>query len=617
MRKIYLSLLCFAAGMSVNAQKVENSTTSKLSKSTMSAAKTTAKRSSTEKAAGDILFQNNFSTTSDWAATQGPNQVGALGTWEILNAVPASLVTQSLAGYNFPTAMLSTSGGNFGFINSDAAGGSGTQDAYFTYTGAIDLSALTIGTSITLEFDNIFRHYNETFFVEFSNDNGVTWTPVQINASVPTNENSGNPGHVLINVSSANIAGYAQVKLRFHYVGQWDWFWGVDDIKLRETFVNDGFMDYSFMGTDTATTQGCDYYLIPTSQVSFPGQVFRSVAANIGTQTQTNFQIHATSTGYDAMSGLGTVIGGNLQMNETDTFHITTPFNPTIAGTYDVLLSTSLGGTDDYTDNDTTSFRGIVVGGNDYGRDNGIMTSTLTGFAGGTLVAAWYNYMNVFDTYSVGSILTYLPSSQPAGVSDYVHASVDQFDGTTQTWTEVVTTTSIDITTDMFGTWLRLNADGGPVDLAPGLYRVKFHRAENGTNTLRLAMAQSSPDGTVGGILEDGTVSGLADPNAIMIRLSTISTLGMEELSNNFEVSVYPNPANTVANVSFNLKDQSSVEVTVTDLSGKTVYSNVLGSTTSGAHNVAINTDAIANGVYMVNFIANGVVSTEKLVIRK
>ena len=169
----------------------------------------------------------------------------------------------------------------------------------------------------------------------------------------------------------------------------------------------------------------------------------------------------------------------------------------------------------------------------------------------------------------------------------------------------------------MFGTWLRLNAVDGPVELVPGLYRVNFHRAENADNTLRLGMAQASPEGTVGAILADGTTTGLADPNAIMIRLSSISTLGIEELSNNFDVTVYPNPASSVANVSFNLKDQSSVSVTVTDLSGKTVYSNNLGSTTSGSHNLTINTDAIANGVYMVTFVANGVVSTEKLVIRK
>ena len=616
MRKIYLSLVCLVAGVTVNAQTVKQSTSHHLSKNTNSVAKKSSAKPSTEKVAGDILFQNDFSTSSDWVQSTGAAHVGATGKWGIASALTQSLIDQSVAGKNFPTVFNSTSGGNFGFVDSDGAGSAGIQDAYFTYTGAIDLSALTVGTSITLEFDNIFRHFQETYFVEFSNDNGVTWVPIQINATVPVNENSGDPSHVLINVASANIAGFAQVQIRFHYVGNYDWFWAVDDVSLRETFVNDGYMDYSFMGTDTATTQGCDYYLIPTSQVSFPGQVFRTVASNIGTQTQTNFQIHATSTGYDAMSGLGTVIGGNLAMNQTDTFHITTPFNPIIPGTYDVLVSTSLGTTDDYLTNDTTSFRGIVVGGNDYGRDNGVMTSYLTGFTANPLTA-WYNYMNVFDNYSVGSILTYIPSVQPAGVQDFVHASVDKYDGATDTWSEVVLTTSVDIDPTMFGTWLRLNAVDGAVDLVPGLYRVNFHRAENADNTLRLGMAQASPEGTVGAILADGTTTGLADPNAIMIRLSSISTLGIEELSNNFDVTVYPNPASSVANVSFNLKDQSSVSVTVTDLSGKTVYSNNLGSTTSGSHNLTINTDAIANGVYMVTFVANGVVSTEKLVIRK
>ncbi len=617
MRKIYLSFLCLASCIGVNAQNIQNTTFIKMSKNTNSVAKKTPVHSSTVKAAGDLLFENDFSDPSDWVQSTGPGHVGTLGKWTIATELTQSLIDQSIAGKNFPITFLSASGGNFGFVDSDGAGSSGTQDAYFNYNGTIDLSALAPGTSITLEFDNIFRRYNETFFVDFSNDNGVNWTSIQVNTSVPTNENSDNPGHILANLATTNIAGYSQVKMRFHYLGHYDWFWAVDDVSLRETFVNDGYLDYSFMGTDTATTLGCDYYAIPTGQVSFPGQVFRTVASNIGTQTQNNFQIHATSTGYDAYSGLGTVIGANFAMNQTDTFHITTPFNPTIPGTYDVMVSTSLGDTiDDYLTNDTTSFRGIVIGGTDFARDNGVMTSFTTGLVDAP-ITAWFNYMNIFDTYSVGSILTYIPSIQPEGINDYVHASVDKYDVSNGSWSEVVVTEFADIDTTMYGSWLRLNADGGAIDLEPGSYRVKFYRTENDANSLRIGMAQSCPDGTVGAWLVADSATGMKDPNALMIRLSSISTLGMEELSNNFEVNVYPNPANTVANVSFNLKDYSSVEVTVTDLSGKTVYSNVLGSIATGAHNVAINTDAIANGVYMVNFIANGVMSTEKLVIRK
>ena len=55
----------------------------------------------------------------------------------------------------------------------------------------------------------------------------------------------------------------------------------------------------------------------------------------------------------------------------------------------------------------------------------------------------------------------------------------------------------------------------------------------------------------------------------------------------------------------------------LTDLTGKTVFTNNLGTITTGAHKTTINTDVLSNGVYMVNFVANGVVSTQKLIVRK
>ena len=70
-------------------------------------------------------------------------------------------------------------------------------------------------------------------------------------------------------------------------------------------------------------------------------------------------------------------------------------------------------------------------------------------------------------------------------------------------------------------------------------------------------------------------------------------------------------------NVSFKLNTETQVVISITDLAGKVAYTNNLGTTVSGAHNVAINTDALSNGVYMVNVSANGVVSTQKLIVRK
>jgi Tol biopolymer transport system component len=90
----------------------------------------------------------------------------------------------------------------------------------------------------------------------------------------------------------------------------------------------------------------------------------------------------------------------------------------------------------------------------------------------------------------------------------------------------------------------------------------------------------------------------------------------LNEVANTVGMNVYPNPANSNATVSFSLNNEADVNINVTDLSGKVVYTNALG-TVNGTQSVNVNTDALNSGVYMVNVSVDGTVSTQKLVIRK
>lgn len=81
--------------------------------------------------------------------------------------------------------------------------------------------------------------------------------------------------------------------------------------------------------------------------------------------------------------------------------------------------------------------------------------------------------------------------------------------------------------------------------------------------------------------------------------------------------NVYPNPAAENVEVSYALKNNSTVNVTITDLSGKVVYASNLGNKAAGAHALNVNTTTFSNGIYVVNFATDNAVITEKLVIRK
>jgi hypothetical protein len=102
-----------------------------------------------------------------------------------------------------------------------------------------------------------------------------------------------------------------------------------------------------------------------------------------------------------------------------------------------------------------------------------------------------------------------------------------------------------------------------------------------------------------------------------MIRLSSDYTGGLNENTFVNSVSVYPNPAVSTANVSFNLKNNANVDITVTDVTGKVVYSNTLSNVVAGNQKVVINTESLNNGIYMVNIISNGSKTTEKFVVKK
>jgi len=101
------------------------------------------------------------------------------------------------------------------------------------------------------------------------------------------------------------------------------------------------------------------------------------------------------------------------------------------------------------------------------------------------------------------------------------------------------------------------------------------------------------------------------------VRMNFDETLKIDEQeANAFGLNVYPNPASSNVNVAFNLNNESDVNVTVTDLTGKVIAVNNLGTQAAGAHKVNLDTQAFAKGVYVVKFSANNVVSTQRLVIR-
>ncbi|MEO6831459.1 MAG: hypothetical protein ABI169_04630, partial [Chitinophagaceae bacterium] len=95
-------------------------------------------------------------------------------------------------------------------------------------------------TSVMATFQQLFRKFRDSTYLDVSNDGGTTWTtyPILANNSMSDNSiNSTNPSIIRINIT-ATAASQANVKLRFRYednvykTGSYNWL--VDDVALTE-----------------------------------------------------------------------------------------------------------------------------------------------------------------------------------------------------------------------------------------------------------------------------------------------------------------------------------------------------------------------------------------------
>ena len=96
-------------------------------------------------------------------------------------------------------------------------------------------------------------------------------------------------------------------------------------------------------------------------------------------------------------------------------------------------------------------------------------------------------------------------------------------------------------------------------------------------------------------------------------------SLRMENASNEVNpitaVQIYPNPVHQTANLSFLLKEESKVTVTVLDFSGRMMKEVMNETLASGAHNVVLNSDKLTTGDYFVQMQIGDKIFSQKITV--
>ncbi len=108
-----------------------------------------------------------------------------------------------------------------------------------------------------------------------------------------------------------------------------------------------------------------------------------------------------------------------------------------------------------------------------------------------------------------------------------------------------------------------------------------------------------------------------------IFRDETYGTVGVEENTANGgsaitgTLTIYPNPASDYVSVSFDLENNTPVQVNIYDLSGKLVQQSSESGLNSGKQTVRLNTQTLTRGTYLVKMVAGNEISTAKLIIVK
>tara|TARA_B110000459_G_scaffold30723_1_gene31433 strand:- start:20717 stop:22714 length:1998 start_codon:yes stop_codon:yes gene_type:complete len=256
-----------------------------------------------------LPFNEDFATgiPASWQNIDNTSNGG--GTWEWIN----------------------DSGDQFAVFNSDGFGDDGIPENADLITPAIDCSSASF---VAVSFLSSFRQYQSSVgTASISTDGGSTWTAFYtVNTSI---------GVIVLEDITAAAAGKADVRFKFNFVGNWDYFWIIDDFSV----YTPSSKDFSCYDISTGL-----YNDIADSPISIAGSL-----ENLGSETITSFDINYSIDGGAPVTA--PITGVSIGFGDSYNFTHTTGFSPSSSGDYEITVFASNlnGGADGNTSNDEFS----------------------------------------------------------------------------------------------------------------------------------------------------------------------------------------------------------------------------------------------------------------------
>ncbi|TNF50008.1 MAG: T9SS type A sorting domain-containing protein [Bacteroidetes bacterium] len=579
------------------------------------------------------IWESDFSTPSEWVADH--------------DAADCSLDFQigsiSCQGFYPINDIASTSAMNgWAILDSDFYGGENggneVEDSWLTMAVPVDLTSYP---NVVVEFETFYRAYTyeKPYLVVGIGDGAgnVTW-PTDLNpesdlALYPNvfdvfpertfdEQTSGteNPRLVRINIS-AIAGGQQEVYIRFNWTGTWGYAWFIDDFRIIEQPQDDLESKFAFFAG--VNNEGIEYGRTPVDQLDTQYDLGGEIL-NFGINDQTNVSVAADFGSFNYTYPVGTMLSG-----ATATYGSTE--SPSLAlgmytGTYTVTSDNEQSGAPDFGNN--VSNRNFEVTEAMYSQDGiGIhpsgdlslnsLGSPNFGEPTETYLAAMYhlkNTVNVISGFEIG-----LASSTVEG-AELLISIVD-----TVTFLSNGLQPVIDLNSNSAeGIYYSVSASEiaagkvgisflQPIELPAGAYYAVVKTIDYGGTPIRVlddqTIAQPWYASMINSLDDTGTPTAYSNGNAFAIRLKMGDQMGIaEDVSDLF--TIYPNPAQETIEVLFSQNIGKST-LTITDIAGKTVYSNV----ELTGEKIQLEVGQLQNGIYFVNLINDNKSTSKRLVI--
>jgi hypothetical protein len=596
---------------------------------------------SATKAAGDVIYSQNFSTLLGDMTTSGTD--GAL--W-----------MRDLDGSNGQWGGAGTE-----LFNTDAANGFAILDANLnsdnnpTHAAAYDGKLVSPAIDMTgrpgalLEFYFKYRYFG-TYYqyptLQVSTNDFATFTEYKIDlAGIRTNNQT--PTHkVTVNLSKflnlPSTTNKTNFKFRISSNNMTLYFMAVDDIKVIETVPFDLKMSDLWLED---INQYYEHTQIPTSLASGQMLTVQSHLVNKGHSNPTNVTMAVSvlnSLGAPVHTQSGGILNNNFSLiDDTLTFATSLDLGTLAVGTYTVKADVNITETDADLTNDTlrrTFERTIhVLGQRNF--DLPVVTRSVNrnkpNAADESLAVLLGSIMFVPEDITLQGLEVTI-----ANDGDYyettsgadIEIQLYQMDFTTTglTWEDrfidqgedrlfTITPSMIPAAgtyKDVLFNYNKANSNPTPIDLLGGNYYMVGVSHPGGLNK-HFAFGANTRDDDYSSVYTTNNKTNIYSAGSqIHTRMNFDPALNVKAIASNglSMGELYPNPTTGKAAINYSIENSSAVAIKIVDITGKVVYSSNEGTKTGGSHKVNVDASAFTNGVYYVTVSTNDSQVTKKMI---